>query len=481
MASEKLLSVQDITRQLDIGKATTKFLLKRFKSHLPGTMVAGQPLYPPRVIHTLCTIQGKLEMGILPDMIEQQLTDDMNNISQHTDKSKELSLSMDGLSILKDVFSDINEQQRRIAQAHEKRAEAEERKAVAIEKRALAEEKKADAMNNIARALQEMNQLRAVDPVARQIASGTAAILSDEMSEPEDVVDTVSETPGPGTVDEPDEMPEVLAEKPEPVESSSEDPAETAALLDDLSALISDKMNDPVSDQALDDLASLLTDTPAAIEPGQDISDADIADAETDPELDDLSLLVEDRPQADREVVTQQAEMDDLSALISEPAELSGEDKTPGDPVNPPLDDLALLITPENTEEPAVEEISSEMDDLSALLEAEPPESEAAQTRKDDQIADAGPEEPAPVDGEEASQTDDEQIHPVSISISPEDDRDAYKGEVMKAILELKNKGLSVAQTTRQFNANKIKTLSGKPEWGEKAIAQIYSFIDAAK
>ena len=51
----------------------------------------------------------------------------------------------------------------------------------------------------------------------------------------------------------------------------------------------------------------------------------------------------------------------------------------------------------------------------------------------------------------------------------------------MKIIIGFKNDNLNAEETTNLLNKNKIKTLSGKPKWGQKAISQIYKFIDSAK
>ncbi len=192
MARENVLSVLDIARELNTGKATIKFLLKRFKKWLPWETVDGQAFYPPETIQKLFLIQENLESGLVPSDIEKNLdnlssSDPRELLNQFSsDANKDIRLSKDGLSLLKSLFQDIGEQQKRIAAAHEKRAEAEERKAAAIEKRAGAEEKKADAMNNIAAALQEMNQLRGNDPGTRQIALEAASVIAADESDPID-------------------------------------------------------------------------------------------------------------------------------------------------------------------------------------------------------------------------------------------------------------------------------------------------------
>jgi len=67
------------------------------------------------------------------------------------------------------------------------------------------------------------------------------------------------------------------------------------------------------------------------------------------------------------------------------------------------------------------------------------------------------------------------------MDLSPDDDIEKYKAAIMKVILELKTDGMSAEETTLLLNKNKIRTLSGKPEWSQKAISQIYKFMTAVK
>ena len=404
MAPEKLLSILDIAEELKTGKATTKFMLKRFKNWLPYDLVDGQAFYhPDTTIKLLFIIQENLDMGMLPSKIEKKL-DALCNVNPDDLSDKDIRLSNDGLTLFKSLFSDIGEQQKRIAIAHEKRAEVEERKAFAIEKRAEAEEKKAEAMNNIAAALQEMNKLRAIDPATRQIAHQAASIIvTDETDtiELDDLSLLLDETK------EGDDKPEIK--------------------IDDLSKLIDEDLLISAESVPLDNL-SLLLDTDAAAD---DIP-KDRKPAEQPVVLDDLSALID---QNDNDLAIEPSiELDDLSKLIDD-ASNSGQ-------IVQDMDDLSLLITDD-----ALQMV--QMDDLSKLID----------------------------DPEDAP--DDTPV--ININISPEEDLGKYKAAIMKIIIKLKTDGLSVEDTTDRLNQNKIKTLSGKSKWGQKAISQIYKFIESAK
>ncbi|MCD4722787.1 MAG: recombinase family protein [Desulfobacula sp.] len=455
MTREKLLSVLDIAEELNTGKATTKFMLKRFKKWLPCDLIDGQAFYhPDKTIKLLFIIQENLDMGMLPSKIEKKLdvlrngnSDDFSNPS----KNEDIRLNNGGLNIIESLITDIGEQQKRIAKAHEKRAEVEERKAFAIEKRAEAEEKKADAMNNIAAALQEMNRLRTGDPAARQIAHQAASIIvADETIQedtPIELDDLSSLIQDQDNFDKTDAGPSSLLEE----DAILEEFDNLSLLLDETEE--SDDKPDDKPDDKIDDLSELIDEDP-------------LASAES-VQLDDLSLLLDPAAAADdipkdREQTDQPLALDDLSALIdqtdNEPAiepsieldDLSQliDDSSDSGQKARDLDDLSLLITDD----------SLQMDDLSKLIDD--PKTYKEPSSGKDEIEDT----PA-----------------IKIDISPEKDLGKYKAAIMKIIIELKSDGLSVEEATDRLNKNKIKTLSGKPEWGQKAISQIYKFIESAK
>ena len=375
-------------------------------------------------------------------------SDDLLNNFVNPSQNEDIRLSNDGLNLLKSLFHDIGEQQKRIAIAHEKRAEVEERKADAIEKRAEAEEKKADAMNNIANALQEMNRLRADDPAARQIAHQAVSIIAADETDKEnfsfelDDLSTLIQEPNDFDEIDPD-LSSLLEEDNIPDEFDNlslllNEIEESDNKIDDLSKLIDEAPLASAESVQLDDLSLLLdTSSPVAddIPKDQEQTDQPLA-------LDDLSALIE---QTDEVSKTEPSiEIDDLSKLIDDSSD-SGQKAQD-------LDDLSLLITDD----------SLQMDDLSKLID-DPETIEESSLGKDE------------------PENEPKDTPAIKIDISPEEDLEKYKAAVMKIIIELKNDGLDVEETTNRLNKNKIKTLSGKPEWGQKAISQIYKFIESAK
>ncbi|MCP4670667.1 MAG: hypothetical protein GY857_05120, partial [Desulfobacula sp.] len=339
MSQETTLSVSDIAKELNAGKATLKFLLKRFQHWLPFELIEGQPLYSHTTLKKIILIQENLEAGFLLSDIEKKLdslsspdTADLNSSDLFdsfvsSSQNGDIRLSNDGLILLKSLFNDIGKQQKRVAIAHEKRADAEERKAVAIEKRAGAEEQKAQAMNNIANALQEMNKLRGNDPETIQVAHEAATVIAiDE--------DTNFQENKKNLQDENalvDDLPLPIEEeqKSEPINNDLPE-------LDDLSLLLDEKRES--KDIELDDLSALI-DTSSDVgesEPDQPEQDMDDLSALIDDtfskstefeQLDDLSLLIDSQPgktdkkksEDTKEPANELFELDDLSKLIDEP------------------------------------------------------------------------------------------------------------------------------------------------------------------
>ena len=454
MSLEKMLSVSDIAKELNSGKATVKFLLKRFKKWLPFELADGHCLYPGTCIKTVIFILENLDAGVLPADIEKKLDalSDSDSSSSSLDKifdtfekpsqSEDIRLSNDGLVLLKSLFSDIGEQQKRIAIAHEKRAEAEERKAVAIEKRAGAEEKKAEAMNNIATALQEMNKLRVSDPETMQIAHDTATVIANDEKDLQDgsgMDQNVTQAENQNiqheaSVDiQPD--PEIddlslLIKEEQGIESVNETSTEASTETDDLSLLL-DENSETIDIQTLDDLSQLI-DVPSDMEQPVQV-------------LDNLADLIDDKSFDDEE----SEPLDDLSLLIDEPSNQV-------QPVQA-MDDLSQLIdVPLESEQPV-----AELDDLASLIESDSSDSNSPET-------------------DDLSKLIDDNTPEIKLDITPEEDIGKYKSAVMKIIIGLKTDGLDIEEATNRLNKNSIKTLSGKPEWSQKAIAQIYKFIESA-
>ena len=395
MTQGKSLSALDIAQELNVGKATVKFLLTRFKKWLPYERSNGMPYYRPESVKIIIKILEYLETGMLPGDIENCL-DVLSNSNPDPGfypsftipQDEDIHINKEGAVLLKTLFSDLNNQQKRIAVAHEKRAAAEERKAVAIEKRAQAEEKKAEVMNNIANALQEMNRLRGggFESVSQNMVHHAAKALMIDEADPM-LVEMEN-----GFVASADSS-EIQMEIPETCLNEESE-------IDDLSLLIEDEFQNP--------------------------------EGPTD-NLDDLSVLIE------TDLQSTDIEIDDLSALVEVPLESD---------TNEDMDDLSGLIS--LTEAP--------MDDLSILIEPV--------------------QDPPPLLSQEENSKG---IRPINMDISPDDGIEKYKAAIMKVILELKTDGLSAEETTLLLNKNKIRTLSGKPEWSQKAISQIYKFMGAVK
>lgn len=474
MNQEKSLSIPDIARELNFGIATLKFILKRFRPWLSFERIDGHPYYSRSTIPILIKIQDALETGLLPSQIDQELKTGSQEFSNSMESgpinsdprmdrnfsqlpNEDIRVSKDGLTLIKSLFDDIAIVQNRVATAHEKRANAEERKAVAIEKRAEAEEKKAIAMNNIANALQEMNHQRRLDSPAREMVHTAAQIMTLETNQMDlaDIEDTeqqdypeIFNSPDPSmdlleaSEIQMDDLSDLIGEDilledplvdvqniPENISQKPEDSTQTAPPLDDLAALIDQEPTRAAREEEeiseIDDLVNLIGEPsdPAMDDLSALIDAVSTQDSPKTDLLDDLSLLIEDS--ASLETMA----LDDLSLLIETPAE---------------LDDLSLLITDATGPDslPPADKPREPMDDLSALINDTP-------SLKPD--------------------------------ITPEKNLKEYKAAVMKIILGLKTQDLSAEETTQRLNQDGVQTISGKSQWSEQAISQIYKFIDSAK
>ena len=457
MIQEKPLSIIEITQELNVGTATIKFILKRFSQWLPFDRIDGHHYYSRNTIPVLIKIKESMDAGMLPSEIDQELKTFPQKDSDHgTDSyfskqpNEDIRISKDGLSLIKLLFDDIAIQQNRVATAHEKRAAAEERKATAIEKRAEAEEKKAMAMNNIANALQEMNRHRINDSQAGEIAFQAAQVMT--VDETSDIA--LPELNNNEQVNEQEDISEIFT-SPDP----SFDLLEASEIdMDDLSDLIKEEMllDDPLV--GVQNIPGKMEEQPEKKGPKPDdlyaLIDQKIEEA---PGLDDLSKLLDPEPHLD--------DMDDLSTLIDT---ISTQGTRETDPkiddlslliddissAKTPVDNLSLLVKPQKKEQA---QISVEIDDLSLLIEPEPL---------------------APLDDLAALISDTPSLKP---DITPEKNLKEYKAAVMKTILSLKTEGLNAKESTNRLNQDGVQTISGKPKWSEKAISQIYKFIDSAK
>ncbi len=427
------LDVDDLIRELGAGSTTVKFILDRFSPLLSPYRTQDDNQYAPLILPMLIRIHEMLSSGMLPTQIETIFEAEHKNspeVSRPETKDEsnngDIWMNREALSFIQDMVKDIRGQQERIAAAHEKRADAEERKAVAIEKRADAEEKKAAAMNNIAAALQEMNQLRSFDSQSIEVAGQAAHAMIVGGSDPESPAkDTIPPTESDENNDDVIEHPQV------DVETVLDAPQTDVNSHNDLNT----NNVEPILNTGADED----TLTKDSLEHGS-LTD-----------IDDLSLLVD-------EAKVPEDEMDDLFALVdtvSGPQEMNTIDD---------IDDLSLLI-----ESPSPSHnVSDTLDDLSRLIDEPEPDDTL-----DDLSALIEPE--AHVINEEASN-----LPSLKPDITPQEDLAKYKSAVMKIIIDLKAQGLSAKETTDRLNKDGVATLSGKPKWAEPAILKIYGFIDSA-
>lgn len=174
---------------------------------------------------------------------------------------------------------------------------------------------------------------------------------------------------------------------------------------------------------------------------------------------------VEEQPAGERE-----QDVDDLSLLIDEEAAM--EDDTLD------IDDLSLLLEPEDIQQEVapVRQEAKDIDDLSMLIDDEPGAVQdmvkAGDAIRDvddlSRLIDPEDKPAAPIGAKEAAH--------------PPEDKEAYKSKILKRIIHMKQKeNLSVDETTRRFNEEGVKTLSGKGEWDQKTIQGIYKYIDSVQ
>lgn len=351
---ERLLSVHDIIQELDAGTATTRFILKRFHHRFCVETKEGRPRYPEKDLGLMLWISQSLASGMLPSEIDETLdTDpDLLKMKQNPDSrdaadpffdqgDDKISIGKDGLHLIRSFFSDMGDQQNKIALAHEKRAAAEEKKAAAIEKRAAAEEKKALAMHDIAAALQQMIKQGSQGPALEAVTH--EAIKTIQM---DDDLTQLLDTPLPDA-DDLDDLDALLdaasSAPPAPADSPSENDPKARGHQEDQGRQKDFQEKSGAAEQ-MDDLRLLITTGPDDTRP---------VDDDTRPADDDTGLL----------------DMDDLSLLV-QPSHTDD------------LDDLFLLIDAENGMDSAEntrndsaadsDQNGVPLDDLTALLDAEP-------------------------------------------------------------------------------------------------------------
>lgn len=378
MIQEKTLSIPDLARELDLGIATTKFILKRFSKRFPFENRGGDPYYSKKTIPLLIQIKEGLDSGLLPSEIDQELQnpiqpDSIQAMEDHFQRvpfePPAIGMENEGFSLIRSFFTEFKEVQQQMA----------------------------FSLKSIATALEEMNKNLARNSTTRATPPGTDQALDEDEPDPlpldpEDDLDEIIHMPDPSfdlletSEIQMDDLNALIEEEPPPGKTMEEIRVDDIQDMDDLSLLVDrPQPDDPQADEM-----------PRAEDSGKDLGDMDNLSALLDPMPEQIPLAAD-------------PDLDDLSLLVEE------------------MDDLSLLV--------------EEMDDLSTLIDQTP-------SLKPD--------------------------------ITPEQDLAGYKAAVMKTILQLKTEGLTTGETTQQLNEHGVQTISGKPQWSEKAILQIYKFIDSA-
>ncbi|MCK5097976.1 MAG: hypothetical protein KAR45_07720 [Desulfobacteraceae bacterium] len=318
MDTNSFLNISQLSFELDSGEAIIKFLIKRFKKWIPGTDHSGQTFYSQRDLITLILILDKINKGILPSTIEEELT---KGTIQVLPLDKDLSPQNNNIDL-----------QTRKVKALEKRANAEEKKASAFEKSIEIETLKIKALNNIANAISNFNTVIPQFSENEQTKNTYRADdLSKLLDKDENIIDNKKTD---AQIDDLSRLIDNNLDKKQEIEveidnlaslldNSQSDNTE----LDDLSLLIQDKKLTGINTIDIDDLSALL-----------DVRSSD------NYELDDLSLLLEDKEQNNNTI-------DDLSMLIKEK-----ESKKEA------IDDLSILLQGEESKKEGI-------DDLSALID----------------------------------------------------------------------------------------------------------------
>ncbi|WP_462268665.1 hypothetical protein [Desulfobacter sp.] len=464
MTRSKLLTIENLIKELDMGKATLKFILHRFSPWLATQVVNDETCYTEQAVTTLLKIKKFLDTGMLPEQVEASLAQEAEllkasaSVQHPAGNQGTIPVDIASVSMFKDMFQTYIEKQDRIALAQEALTRVEEKKAGAMEKRAAAEEKKADAMTNIALALQEMNQRHSAAPQAMKIAGRAMETMAlDESPDMDDLSLLVNETAL--TSEDTDDLSSLIDSVSDPDSDLEDRPEETRS---------APETNDQPND--MDDLSKLLDSDPSSSNSPDNRND-NKDDNEDD--LDDLFSFVDMDTDVPKDL---NGDPDDLSLLVDGTGEESGQ-VPPG--ADTQTDDLWSLVSDtqgsnqeiQSPAEPSADGPAPEMDNLAALINQAPENNQATADTTSEENEDS-------VDAPTDSLTERPSIKP---DISPDQDMKKYKAAIMELIIELKEQGLTARQTTDRFNHDGVATLSGKPTWGLKAIEKIYRFIDSAK
>ena len=309
MDTNSLLTVSQLSNELDSSEVIIKFIVKRFKQMVPATSHLGQSFYNEDSLITLIFLLDKINRGVLPSTIEKEFKNKSTIVDTHSESSNT-----------------------------QKNISFQERTVRALEKRAEAEEKKVLAMNNIATAI---NQFKASFLNNSENPQNNRPYKSEESSHLFDLKESESITNNAI-----DDLSMLIEVKP-----SEENPTgkDQSPKIDDLASLLDKKL---LKNPVIDDLSVLIAEPELGNSEFCEIDDLSLlldTEQTNNLKVDDLSALIPDNKALEVDSV----EIDDLSVLIQKKESNSNK-----------IDDLSILIQGQESNIVAI-------DDLSALIRNE--------------------------------------------------------------------------------------------------------------
>lgn len=489
MADEKRYSVEEAAKKLGTGVSTLYLWQHIYSEFLTAPGEDGQRSLSREDLHLFTYISECTESGLTREEIRQALRNRASGKGPlfsgnafRSDTDEEILSLLDEEHPTPALLARLVIQQRRLA-------DAEERKASAMERRLAIEAEKSRSLAALLTALETTGLSRAPLPAAEPAAR--------PQEPPQDVPSQArGEHPGASAPPEPEapEAPDV------PQEESSDD----APPMDNLWGLVeneapghkpeqappSAQANRPPTEKDLDDLWALVDENPDRA--GQEGLDNlwDLVDEkpgrEGQEELDNLWDLVDEKPGRDG-----REELDNLWDLVGEKPGRDGREE---------LDNLWNLV-----DEKPGREGQETLDNLWDLVDEAPPGSvkkPMGDTGLDDLWAtkDPTPEPAAPVGTPDTRreraqapphQPDRTKAHPAPAQPDIPREKEAappypadpadYKDFILKEIIGLKRReGLSAAQVADRLNEEAKPTLSGKGAWGARTIEGIFRIIEKA-
>lgn len=460
MADEKRFSVEEAAKELRTGVSTLLLWQHLYSEFLARPDAEGAQILSREDIRLFTYVSECTESGLTREEIRQALRNRASGQGPLFSRTAFSKNDDDDILSLLDEENPTPALLARLVIQQRRLADAQERKAIALERRLTIEEEKARTLADLLATLKNSGL-----PLAPWPASGTPP-LAQPTPEPAPPVPTATDPPAetpPVAFAPPSDAPpaeEPLDHPSAPVgEPPSEDP------LDDLHALL----DEPTTPEPLDNLSALLPEPPAE-EPlddlwrlvGDDTSQAadtgdnlwDLVDTPAGKaDQDDLWALVDDAKGPARNEA-----QDDLWKLVDQPPSPQQGKKPMSDTG---LDDLWASTEPPAAPPPKAAQQTAapqETDNLWKLVDAEP----APAVQRPDVVR------PAPPQRKKAAP-----LYPTEPA--------AYKDYILKEIIGMKRReGLSAAQVAGRLNNEEKPTFSGKGAWEARTIEGIFRIIEKA-